>query len=43
VGASNGQYDPNPVHERQLILENEHVTLWYYEVDPILRTISRVA
>lgn len=23
-------YNPNPVHERQVILENEHVTLWYY-------------
>jgi hypothetical protein len=24
------QYHPSPVHDRQLILENDHVTLWYY-------------
>lgn len=21
---------PDPIHQRQLILENEHITLWYY-------------
>ncbi len=30
MAVSDMQYHPSPVHERQLILENEHVGLWYY-------------
>ena len=30
MGLSNKKYEPDPINERQLILENEHVTLWYY-------------
>jgi hypothetical protein len=30
VEASDRHYHPDPAHGRQLILENEHVTLWYY-------------
>ena len=30
MGLSNKKYEPDPINERQLILENDHVTLWYY-------------
>ena len=30
VGLTDKKYEPDPIYERQLILENEHVTLWYY-------------
>ena len=30
MALSNKKYESDPIYERQLIHENEHVTLWYY-------------
>ena len=30
MGLSNKKYESDPLNERQVIHENEHVTLWYY-------------
>jgi len=30
VALSEKKYDPGSVHERALVLQNEHITLWYY-------------
>ncbi len=30
MGRSERKYEPDLIHERQVILQNEYITLWYY-------------
>lgn len=30
MGAGERKYEPDPIYERELVLQNEHITLWFY-------------
>jgi len=30
VGVTDRQYEPDPIYQREQVLQNDHITLWYY-------------